>query len=701
MKATGEVMSIGANFESSLLKAIRSLELNFYSTEHPLFAYMSREDLISELAKKTDNRLFCICAALRKGLTIDLINEITKIDIWFLTKLKHIVDEEEAVKANGLPYLTDSKLHELKYYGFSDRALAKWCGVDELKIRELRVKAGVKPTYKMVDTCGAEFEAISPYYYSSYEIENESNPDHAKKSIVVLGSGPIRIGQGVEFDYCSVQSIWALKKLGFEAIIINNNPETVSTDFDISDKLYFEPLTSEEVWNILELEKPEGVIVQFGGQTAIKLAKSVADMGYKILGTTVEAINDAEDREEFDKLLERVGMERPRGTTVYTKEEALDVVDDLGFPVLVRPSYVLGGQGMEIAYTKDDIENYMDIILKSAKQEHPVLIDKYISGKELEVDAICDGESVLIPGIMEHIERTGVHSGDSISVYPAFSFSDAVVDKIVTMTEKLALETHTVGLINIQYILKDNELYIIEVNPRSSRTVPYISKVTDIPMVQLATRCCLGEKLKDLGYGTGLYRKSKVFAVKVPVFSNDKLGNLEIVLSPEMKSTGEVLGLSTDYNEALLKGLIASGMKANRNSGVLITVANKNKPEVVPIAIKLAELGYRLYATSGTASLLAENGLDVKVVGKLHNCDDILDLIKSREVRIIINTPTKGRHADRAGFKIRRLAVEQGANCFTSLDTVNAFVSAMSLGKIDSDLNVISLQEVDEINERI
>ena len=701
MKATGEVMSIGANFESSLLKAIRSLELNFYSTEHPNFAYMSREDLISELAKKTDNRLFCICSALRKGLSIDLINEITKIDIWFLTKIKHIVDEEEAVKVNGIPYLNAKKLRELKYYGFSDRALAKWCGVEEMDIRALRVKSGILPTYKMVDTCGAEFEAVSPYYYSSYETENESNPDHKKKSIVVLGSGPIRIGQGVEFDYCSVQSIWALKKLGYEAIIINNNPETVSTDFDISDKLYFEPLTSEDVWNVLELEKPVGVIVQFGGQTAIKLAKSVADMGYKILGTTVEAINDAEDREEFDKLLERVGMERPRGTTVFTKEEALEVVDDLGFPVLVRPSYVLGGQGMEIAYTKDDIENYMDIILKTAKQEHPVLIDKYISGKELEVDAICDGESVLIPGIMEHIERTGVHSGDSISVYPAFSFSDAVVEKIVKMTEKLALETHTVGLINIQYILKDNELYIIEVNPRSSRTVPYISKVTDIPMVQLATRCCLGEKLKDLGYGTGLHRNSKVYAVKVPVFSNDKLGNLEVVLSPEMKSTGEVLGLSTDYNEALLKGLIASGMKANRDGGVLITVANKNKPEVVPIAKKLVELGYRLYATSGTASLLSENGLEVKVVGKLHNCDDILNLIKSREVRTIINTPTKGRHADRAGFKIRRLAVEQGANCFTSLDTVNAFVTAMSLGKIDSDLSVISLQEVDEINEGI
>lgn len=700
MKATGEVMSIGANFEASLLKAIRSLELNFYSTEHPMFAYMSREDLISELAKKTDNRLFCICAALRKGLSIELINEITKIDAWFLTKIKHIVDEEEAIKLNGVEYLTKDKLKHLKYFGFSDRAIATWCDMSEIELRNMRKEMGILPTYKMVDTCGAEFEAVSPYYYSSYEIENESNPDRKDKTIVVLGSGPIRIGQGVEFDYCSVQSIWALKKLGYKAIIVNNNPETVSTDFDISDKLYFEPLTSEDVWNVLELEKPEGVIVQFGGQTAIKLAKSVDDMGYNILGTTVSAINDAEDREEFDKLLERLGIERPRGATVFTKEEALEVVEDLGFPVLVRPSYVLGGQGMEIAYTKDDIENYMDIILKTAKQEHPVLIDKYISGKELEVDAICDGESVLIPGIMEHIERTGVHSGDSISVYPAMSFSDKVVEKIVTMTEKLAIETRTVGLINIQYILKDDELYIIEVNPRSSRTVPYISKVTDIPMVQLATRCCLGEKLKDLGYGTGLYKSSKVFAVKVPVFSNDKLSNLEIILSPEMKSTGEVLGLSTDFNEALLKGLIASGMNPNRNSGVLVTVANQNKAEVIPIAKNLVELGYKLYATAGTGKLLAENGLDVKIVGKLHDCDDIMDLIKSREVRIIINTPTKGRNSDRAGFKIRRLAVEQGANCFTSLDTVNAFVRAMSLGKVDKDLNVISLQEVDEINER-
>lgn len=697
MKATGEVMSIGSNFEASFLKAIRSLELNLYSTEHPKFAKMTKDELIANLTKRNDERIFCVCAALACGLTPEFISEITAIDIWFLYKIKNIVDNEFQVKANGIKYLDNQKLWELKNLGFSDRALAEWCGVEETEIRALRKKMGILPTYKKVDTCAGEFEAVSPYYYSTYDIENESFYYDKNKTIIVLGSGPIRIGQGIEFDYCSVHCIWALKKAGYKAVIINNNPETVSTDFDISDRLYFEPLTSEDVWNILELEKPEGVIVQFGGQTAIKLAKAIEDGGFKILGTTVDSINDAEDREQFDKLLGAINMERPRGTTVYTKEQALEAAEKLGYPVLVRPSYVLGGQGMEIAYTDKNIEDYMDIIC-STKQEHPILVDKYISGKELEVDAICDGESVLIPGIMEHIERTGVHSGDSISVYPPVSLNDKTIAKITEMTELLALSTKTVGLINIQYILKDGQLYIIEVNPRSSRTVPYISKVTGIPMVSLATSCCLSKKIKDLGYGTGLYKVSKVYAIKVPVFSSDKITDLEISLSPEMKSTGEVLGLSEDYREALLKGLYASGLKSDKKGGILITVSNKCKEEVAPLAKDFYNMGYKLYATEGTSEFLKEYGVESEIVGKLHECDDIATIIKSGKVKTIINTATKGRISNRAGFKIRRMAVEQGATCFTSLDTVAAYVQALQIDKSEQELNIISLQEVEEIN---
>ncbi len=699
MKATGEVMSIGANFESAFLKAVRSLELNLFSTEHPKFLRMERDEIIANLTKKNDERIFCVTAALAKGLAPELISEITAIDTWFLYKIKNIIDAEYQLKANGIDYLTPDNMRKLKKNGFSDRAIAEWCHTDEKAIRKLRKAQGVLPVYKKVDTCAAEFEAVSPYYYSTYDYENESAYDADNKTIIVLGSGPIRIGQGIEFDYCSVHCIWALKKAGYKAVIINNNPETVSTDFDISDRLYFEPLTPEDVWNILELERPEGVIVQFGGQTAIKLAKAVEQAGFKILGTTVDSINDAEDREAFDKLLSALNMERPRGTTVFTKEQAVEAAKDLGYPVLVRPSYVLGGQGMEIAYTDKNIEDYMDIIC-STKQEHPILIDKYISGKELEVDAICDGESVLIPGIMEHIERTGVHSGDSISVYPPISFGEKTIRQIIDMTNRLAINTKTVGLINIQYILKDGQLYIIEVNPRSSRTVPYISKVTGIPMVRLATECCLGKKLEDLGYGTGLYKASKVYAIKVPVFSSDKITDLEISLSPEMKSTGEVLGLSEDYREALLKGLYASGLKSNRKGGILITVSNSCKEEAAPLAAEFFKLGYKLYATEGTAAFLKQQGIESEIVGKLHECDDIADIIKSGKVKIIVNTATKGRLSDRAGFKIRRMAVEQGATCFTSLDTVAAYVQAMQIDKSEQDLNVISLQEVEEINAR-
>lgn len=691
MKATGEVMSIGANFEEAILKSVRSLELGFNSLDNPKYNKMTKNQLYCQLTVKNDERLFCICAALRKGVSVNLINEITTIDKWFLTKLKGIVDTEEKLKREKLDCLTASFLRQIKRKGFSDKGIALLCGVAEEKIRQIRKDFGILPAYKMVDTCAAEFEAVSPYYYSTYETENESVPTGNKK-IVVLGSGPIRIGQGVEFDYCSVQCIKAIKHAGYEAIIINNNPETVSTDFDISDRLYFEPLTPEEVLNVLELERPEGVIVQFGGQTAIKLAKTVADGGFKILGTTVESINDAEDREEFDKLLERLKISRPKGKTVYTKEEALDAAHELGYPVLVRPSYVLGGQGMEIAYSDSEIKDYMDIINVNI-QEHPILVDQYIAGKELEVDAICDGRSVLIPGIMEHIERTGVHSGDSISRYPS-SFLGDTVEHIIEITEKLAMGTKTIGLINIQFILKGDEIYIIEVNPRSSRTVPYISKVTGIPMVQLATRCCLGEPLADMGYGTGLYKKSKYFAIKVPVFSNDKIPELEISLSPEMKSTGEVLGLAPTVGEAILKGLYASGINMSKG-GIFISVSNKSKQETIPLAKALFELGYKLYATEGTAAALRENGIEVDEVGKLHKSDDIEKMIKSGKVKLIINTPTKGRNTRRDGFKIRRLAVESGVNVFTSLDTVTAFVEALKVGKTDAELTPVALQDLE------
>ncbi len=690
MKATGEVMSIGANFEAALLKAVRSLELGLYSLDNPKYGKMTKDQLYAALPQKNDERLLCVCAALRKGVSVGLIHEITAIDKWFLIKLRRIVEEEEKIKREKLACLDKAFLKKIKRHGFSDRAIAGWCGVTEDEIRKLRVENGVLPVYKMVDTCGAEFEAVSPYYYSTYEEENESVPTNNKK-IVVLGSGPIRIGQGVEFDYCSVQCIKAVRAAGYEAIIINNNPETVSTDFDVSDRLYFEPLTPEEVLNVLDLEKPDGVVVQFGGQTAIKLAAAVDRAGYKILGTTVDAINDAEDREKFDELLEKLNIKRPKGKTVFTTDEAIAAAHEIGYPVLVRPSYVLGGQGMEIAYTDTEIRDYMEII-NASRQEHPILVDQYVSGKELEVDAICDGKSVLIPGIMEHVERTGVHSGDSISHYPS-SFLGDTVEKIVDVAERLALGTRTVGLINIQLILKGDDIYIIEVNPRSSRTVPFISKVTGVPMVALATRCCMGERLADMGYGTGLYKKSMFHAVKVPVFSNDKLPELEISLSPEMKSTGEVLGVAPSFGEALLKGLYSAGINMNKG-GIFVSVSNKSKQEMIPLAEDLHRLGYKLYATSGTAAALRERGIEAEEVGKLNECDDIERMIKSGSVRLIVNTPTKGRNTRRDGFRIRRLAVESGVTVFTSLDTVAAFVEALKVGKSDAELTPVALQDI-------
>jgi len=590
MKATGEVMSIGANFEAAFLKAVRSLELGLFSTELHDARVLSDEDIEKLLHWQSDERIFVVTEALRRGVSPKHIFDITKIDQWYLNKFKNIVQAEEYIKAVGISCLTPEYLHKLKRMGFSDTALARWTKSPEKAIRDLRKGYGICPAYKMVDTCGAEFDAQSPYYYSTYDVESEARPG-GEKTVVVLGSGPIRIGQGVEFDYCSVHSIWAMKNAGYETVIINNNPETVSTDFDTSDRLYFEPLTPEEVLNVLEVEQPEGVFVQFGGQTAIKLAKSVRDAGYRILGTGLEDINAAEDREVFDELLESLGIARPQGTTVFTVEEALEAGRTLGYPVLVRPSYVLGGQGMEIAWSDEDITEYMQIINRT-EQEHPILVDKYVVGKEIEVDAICDGETVLIPGIMEHIERAGIHSGDSISVYPARTLSQPMAEEIIATTRKLCDALHVVGMINIQFIVADESLYIIEVNPRSSRTVPYISKVTGVPLIELATRACIGEKLTDMGYQGGLYPSRGIYAVKVPVFSFEKLPKLEISLGPEMKSTGEVLGVSTDYAEAVLKGLIAAGTSVPRKGKVILSVAGADKEQVTRIARDLSELGY-------------------------------------------------------------------------------------------------------------
>jgi carbamoyl-phosphate synthase large subunit len=694
MKATGEVMSIGSNFEQSFLKALRSLELGYYSTESKKYMAMSNEEIKESLKILNDERIFCICEALRRGVTPQYIGEITKIDLWFLNKLKNITDNEEYIKANKLSCLTKEYLRKVKKHGFSDFAIAKWCGVSEDEIKKLRLSYGIKPAFNMVDTCGAEFKAVSPYFYTTYQEESEFEDEGGDNTIVVLGSGPIRIGQGIEFDYCSVHCIWALKKAGYKAVIINNNPETVSTDFDTSDRLYFEPLTKEEVGNILEAEKPKGVIVQFGGQTAIKLAKAVADMGYRILGTQLSDIDAAEDRELFDNLLGKLKIKRPEGATCFTAEEAINVANKFGYPVLVRPSYVLGGQGMEIAYNDKNIRDFMDIINVNT-QEHPVLVDKYIMGKELEVDAICDGEDILIPGIMEHIERTGVHSGDSISVYPDISLDQSAIEKIIDITRQLALALNTKGLINIQYILKDGELYVIEVNPRSSRTVPYISKVTGVPMVKLATHCSLGAKLRDLGYGTGLYRRANVYAVKVPVFSNEKIPSLEISLSPEMKSTGEVLGLSGNFSEALLKGLIASNLKMKKEGAVLISVSDGYKQETMRTAFEFSRLGFEIYATSGTANVLNQNSIAANVVNKISGgSDDIPNLLKSGKVSYIINTPTKGRNPQRDGFKIRRLAVEMGIPCFTSIDTANAVVYCIKNNIHEEELQVTCLQDI-------
>ena len=697
MKATGEVMAIAPNIEAALLKAIRSLEENVDSLEMPKIKEYSTEKILEGLNNIDNERMWVIAEALRRGITIDEIHNITKIDKFFISKFDRIVRMEEELRTLKLNKQEKLDKHNLillkkaKMMGFTDKVISRITNINEELIKKIRKENEIIANFKLVDTCAAEFEAQTPYYYSSYDDENESIDSENKKKIVVLGSGPIRIGQGIEFDYCSVHSVIALKKLGYETIIINNNPETVSTDFDIADKLYFEPLTKEDVENIINIEKPYGAIVQFGGQTAIKLTKALTEMGVKILGTSEENMDRAEDREKFDEALENCGILRPKGDTVFTAQEAKNVAQKLGYPVLVRPSYVLGGQGMAIAYDENEIEEFIKEINKIA-QEHPILVDKYMMGKELEVDAICDGQDVLIPGIMEHLERAGIHSGDSISVYPTQTISEKHKQKIIEYTEKIAKELQVIGVLNIQFIICNDEVYIIEVNPRSSRTVPYISKVTGLPVIDIATQVILGKKLKELPYGTGVYKENEYIAVKMPIFSFEKIKNADTSLGPEMKSTGEVLGISKKFTEAVLKAFIGSGVNLTQKGKILVTVRNKDKEETLPIAKELQELGFEIYATSGTANFLKEKGVEnVQSVPKIwEGTNSIIDLIQSGKLSFIINTPTKGKQSNRDGFKIRRLAVECKVPCFTSLDTVKALYDA-----IKNDIKEEELEPVD------
>ncbi|MED9970408.1 MAG: carbamoyl-phosphate synthase large subunit [Ruminococcus sp.] len=672
MKATGEVMAIAPTFEQAIMKAVRGAEISHNTLDDKYFEELSNASVVHQLGTCDDRRIFCVYEALKRGVSVEQIHEITMIDEWFLEKLKNIIAVSDELKSGSL---TDELYKKAKNMGFLDKTIEEYTGE--------KIKNPLIPVYKMVDTCAAEFEAQTPYFYSTYDSENEAaqfikNKNSDKKTIIVFGSGPIRIGQGIEFDYASVHCVWALKKAGYDVVIVNNNPETVSTDFDTSDRLYFEPLTAEDVMGIIKTENPYGVVVAFGGQTAIKLTKFLSESGVNILGTSYDAIDMAEDRERFDELLEKYHIKRPRGVTVMTTEEALNVAETIGYPVLLRPSYVLGGQNMIIAFNEADVKEYMAIIL-AQNIENPILIDKYLQGTEIEVDAICDGEDILIPGIMEHIERAGVHSGDSIAVYPAWNLSDEMTQIIVESSRNLAIELRTKGLVNIQYLIYNNELYVIEVNPRSSRTIPYISKVTGVPMVDLATRAMLGEKLSDMGYGTGLYRKSPYIAVKVPVFSFEKLINVDNHLGPEMKSTGEVLGIAGTLEEALYKGLIAAGYKMKKKGGVFITVRNSDKGEIGEIAKKYYDLGFNIYATEGTAAVLGKYGIDAVSVKKIHESEsnNTLTLIESGKIQYVISTSAKGRIPSRDSVKIRRKTVERNIPCLTSLDTANALADCL------------------------
>ena len=690
MKATGEVMSICDNFEGALMKAIRSLEQHVDSLMSYDFTGLSDEELEAQLHVVDDRRIWVIAEALRRGVSYDHIYEITKIDRWFIDKLAILVEMEQRLKSEEL---TVDLLKEAKRIEFPDNVIAELTGKTEEEIKQVRYANGIVAAYKMVDTCAAEFAAETPYYYSVYGSENEAAETTPQKKVLVLGSGPIRIGQGIEFDFCSVHCTWAFAKEGWETVIINNNPETVSTDFDIADKLYFEPLTAEDVESIVNIEKPDGAVVQFGGQTAIKLTEALMKMGVPILGTRAEDVDAAEDRELFDEILEKTHIPRAAGGTVFTAEEAKEVANRLGYPVLVRPSYVLGGQGMKIAFNDEEIEEFIGIINRIA-QDHPILVDKYLQGKEIEVDAVCDGTDILIPGIMEHIERTGVHSGDSISVYPAPTISDKVKDTIVEYTKRLAQALHVVGLINIQFIAMNEEVYVIEVNPRSSRTVPYISKVTGIPIVDLATKVIIGNTIRGLGYEPGLAPVADYIAIKMPVFSFEKLRGAEISLGPEMKSTGECLGIAKTFNEALYKAFLGAGVQLPKYKQMIMTVKDADKPEAVGVAKRFEALGYKIYATRSTAKYLQEHGVNALRVNKIsQESPNVMDLILGHKIDLVIDTPTQGNgDKTRDGFLIRRNAIETGVYCITAMDTANAL--ARSLETAHGELTPVDIATV-------
>ena len=690
MKATGEVMSICNNFEGALMKAIRSLEQHVDCLRSYDFSTLSVEELLERLKIVDDQRIYVIAEAIRKGISYEQIHDITKIDLWFIDKIAILTEMEHALETQPL---TVDLLKEAKRIEFPDNVIARLTGKTEEEIKKMRYDNGIKAVYKMVDTCAAEFAASTPYYYSVFGGECEAKETTGRKKVLVLGSGPIRIGQGIEFDYCSVHATWAFSEAGYETIIINNNPETVSTDFDIADKLYFEPLTPEDVESIVNIEHPDGAVVQFGGQTAIKLTEALMEMGVPILGTSAENVDAAEDRELFDEILEKCCIPRPAGKTVFTREQALEAANELGYPVLVRPSYVLGGQGMQIAISDKDIIEFMDIINRHT-QEHPILVDKYIMGKEVEVDAVCDGDDILIPGIMEHVERAGIHSGDSISVYPAQTLSPKTKRVIADYTKKLANSLHVIGLINIQFIAYNDEVYVIEVNPRSSRTVPYISKVTGIPIVDLATRVITGEKIKDMGYTPGLQPESEYFAIKKPVFSFEKIRGAEISLGPEMKSTGECLGISKNYNEALYKAFLGAGINLPKTKKMILTVKDSDKMDAINIGKRFAALGYEIYSTRSTCRVLNENGVPAKLINKVEEpSPNLLDLILSHEIDLIIDTPSQGVDRSKDGFIIRRHAVETGVTCLTSLDTADALLTSLET----ADTTKLSLVDISEI----
>ena len=687
MKATGEVMSICDNFEGALMKAIRSLEQHVDSLMSYDYSYLTGEELLEVLKVVDDRRIWKIAEAIRQGISYDEIHRVTKIDKWFIDKIAHLVEVELQMKRSALD---EDLLREAKRMEFPDNVIAEITGHTEREIHDMRHQYGITAAYKMVDTCAAEFAAETPYYYSVYGSENEVTETNDRKKVLVLGSGPIRIGQGIEFDFCSVHCTWAFAKEGYETIIVNNNPETVSTDFDIADKLYFEPLTPEDVESIVDLEKPDGAVVQFGGQTAIKLTESLMKMGVPILGTSAENVDAAEDRELFDEILEKCKIPRPTGGTVFTAEEAKEVANRLGYPVLVRPSYVLGGQGMQIAIDDHDVDEFIGIINRIA-QDHPILVDKYLQGKEIEVDAVCDGEDILIPGIMEHIERAGIHSGDSISVYPAKSITEKTKKTIEEYTKRLAQSLHVIGLINIQFIVCGEDVYVIEVNPRSSRTVPYISKVTGIPIVPLASKVIMGQKIKDLGYTPGLQPEADYFAVKMPVFSFEKIRDADISLGPEMKSTGECLGIAKTFDEALYKAFLGAGIKLPKFKNMIMTVKDEDKEEAVEIGRRFANIGYKIFATAGTAETLKNAGVKAIAVNKIEQeSPNLMDLILGHKIDLVIDTPPQGVEHSKDGFVIRRSAIETGVNVLTAIDTAKALITSLE----NTDIQKLTLIDI-------